>query len=508
MSSVYSCIKLDGFFMKKLCFLTYPLLILMVSLTSSELTAQPALIWSKCYGNSIDQVLANIAEAWGGGYVMSGTSDSCSYGNADFYIMKIDDTGKQLWTKCYGGTGGDWVAKIVRIQGQAPATDGYVLIGTTNSNDGDVTGLHGSTDDYWVVKLDINGNIQWQKTYGGSGGDAANDAAQVMDGGIVIVGSTYSNDGDVSGFHGGYDLWIVKLSQSGSIIWKKTLGGSFDELHPYVTATSDGGVAIAGSSGSMDGDVTNPIGSEDIWVVKLDSLGAMQWNKSYGSFGYDVAISIMQTSDNGYLVSGQTTAFPATGLNHGLIKLNDTGAIQWTAPHNEVADIIEVGSKQYIISGRDLSVSIRRGFVRRIDSVGNTIWNKAVGGSSVDWLKSIYLTSDGGYIIGGDTKSTDGDVSSNHGGWDYWVVRLAGQVGISEIADIHSPISIYPNPATDKIIFSEEVNVRLINMLGQAYASAEGTRSLDIAPISPGVYFVILYDKKGQLLKKATVVKQ
>ena len=157
---------------------------------------------------------------------------------------------------------------------------GYIIAGSSNSGDGDISGNHGNYD-YWIVKLDSNGNMQWQKSLGGSSMDMAQSIQQTSEGGYIVAGSSSSNDGDVSGNHGGGDYWIVKLDINGNIQWQKSLGGSSSEQVNSVQQTFDGGYIIAGTTVSTDGDITVSYGNNDFWVVKLDSGGNMQWQKRW-----------------------------------------------------------------------------------------------------------------------------------------------------------------------------------------------------------------------------------
>ncbi len=142
------------------------------------------------------------------------------------------------------------------------------MAGHAQSNNGDVTGYHGGRD-YWVVKLDGSGNIQWQKCLGGTGAENAYSIQHTADGGYIVAGSSLSNNGDVAGNHGGYDYWVVKLDGSGNIQWQKCLGGTnYDEAYS-IQQTADGGYVVAGWAGSNNGDVSGNHSSSDFWLVKL-----------------------------------------------------------------------------------------------------------------------------------------------------------------------------------------------------------------------------------------------
>src|SRR5690606_15934938 len=144
---------------------------------------------------------------------------------------------------------------------------GYILAGESNSTDWDVTGNHGGFD-YWVVKISDQGSIQWQNSLGGSGNDRANSIIQTTDGGYIVTGYSNSTDGDVSGNHGGVDFWVVKLNNQGVIEWQKSLGGSNSDAAYNIQQTEDGGYVVAGLSSSNDGDVSENQAGEDFWVVK------------------------------------------------------------------------------------------------------------------------------------------------------------------------------------------------------------------------------------------------
>ncbi len=281
-----------------------------------------------------------------------------------------------IWQKALGGSSFDEANSI-----QQTADGGYIVAGYTWSDDGDVSENNGRYD-FWIVKLDSNGNIEWQKALGGSSFDVANSVQQTADGGYIVAGYTASNNGDVNGseYHGGTDFWVVKLDSDGNIKWQKVLGGSNDDEANSVQQTTDGGYIVAGYTESDDGDY-------DFWVVTLDNSGNIAWQKALGGSDWDVAHSIQQTTDGGYIVAGYTNS------NDGDVSGNHGNSDFW---------------------------------VVKLDSNGNIVWQKALGGSSYDEAYSIQQTTDGGYIVAGYTESNDGDVSGSgyHGGYDFWVVKL------------------------------------------------------------------------------------
>ena len=207
------------------------------------------------------------------------------------------------------------------------------MAGYTESDDGDIISNHGDYD-MWVVKLNKNGEIEWQKCLGGSGEDEANSIQQTTDGGYIVAGSTVSDDGDVSDYHGEEDMWIVKLDSTGKIEWQKCLGGSNYDYANSIKQTTDGGYIVAVSTVSDDGDVIGNHGSLDMWIVKLNKNGEIDWQKCLGGSDDDRAFSIQQTTDSGYIVAGKTFSDDGDAIgNHGdydmwIVKLNKNGEIE------------------------------------------------------------------------------------------------------------------------------------------------------------------------------------
>jgi hypothetical protein len=361
------------------------------------------------------------------------------------------------WQKAIGGTRVD-VAQAIQ-----PTPDGgYIIAGNTNSQDGDVTGYHSGTygcylpcvgpticgyfPDGLVVKLSSAGAIQWQKALGGSAAENLLSIQPTPDGGYIASGLTYSNDGDVSGYHGGdeADAWIIKLNGSGIIQWQKVLGGSTGcDFANYILPTPDGGYVFVGHTDSNDGDVTSNAGERDVWIVKLSGSGAIQWQKTIGGAKNDYAFCFQSTSDGGYIAAGYTYSNNGdVNGNHGdadawIVKLSSNGAIQWQkslgGSNEDIARFIQPTTDGgYIVTGSAKSnngdVSGNYGgqdaWVIKLSNNGAIQWQKSLGGTDYDFANSIHPTTDGGYIVAGQAISNNGDVSGNHGATDAWVIKL------------------------------------------------------------------------------------
>ena len=422
-------------------FLIVVMLFYMNSLSSQTMQ------WQKCLGGSGGDYAHSIQQTTDGGYIIAGytwSNDgdvSGNHGSTDYWIVKLDSLGALQWQKCLGGSEGDRAYSI-----QQTTDGGYIIAGYTQSNDGDVSGNHG-WDDYWIVKLDSLGALQWQKCLGGSNSDYAQSIQQTTDAGYIIAGYTKSNDGDVSGFHGYIDYWIVKLDSLGTLQWQKCLGGSNDDKAYSIQQTMDVGYIIAGYTYSNDGDITGNHGSADYWIVKLDSLGVMQWQKCLGGSYYDMGRSIQQTTDAGYIVAGLAISNDGdVSGNHGagdywIVKLDSLGVLKWQkclggSDRDEALSIQQTSDTGYIIVGYSESnngdVSGNHGYydywIVKIDSLGVMQCQKSLGGSNYEMGRSIQQTTDEGFIIAGRSESNDGDVSGNHGLSDYWIVKLGEAV--------------------------------------------------------------------------------
>jgi len=422
------------------------LLLTLLLVSSFGFGQEPVIEWQKSLGGSLTDIAWSIQQTTDGGYILAGESDSSdgdvtgSNGSHDFWVVKIDSAGNITWQKSLGGTESDWAFSI-----QQTTDGGYIVAGSTESNDGDVTVLNGYRD-YWVVKLDLSGNITWQKSFGGSSGDMAFSVQQTTDAGYIVAGGSASNNGDATENYGMGDSWIIKLDSYGNIIWQKSLGGSGVDGAYSVQQTTDEGYILAGISDSNNGHVTGNNGGYDSWIVKLDSSGNITWQKSLGGSGGDWSESVQQTTDEGYIIAGQSSSNNGNvtdnngGVDCWVVKLDTAGNIIWqkslgSSGDDEAKSIRQTTDGGYIIAG--ISDSSIDGDVTgnyggsdcwtiKLDSSGNITWQKSLGGSEYDDANSIQQTTDGGYIVAGSSYSTDGigDVTGNHGDRDFWVVKL------------------------------------------------------------------------------------
>ncbi|MGC4128035.1 MAG: T9SS type A sorting domain-containing protein [Bergeyella sp.] len=367
-------------------------LLFLIFVTQITFAQAPAIQWQKIYGGSNDDRAFDIHPTPDGGYIVAGDTKSTNWdvsGNngssaayyPNYWIVKLNATGTLQWQKPFGGSSFDYAKSI------KPTSDGgYIVAG-----DSFISNSRGY--DCWIVKLNSSGDIEWKKALGGNGEDRANAIQCTSDGGYIVAGYSDSTNGDITGNHGQYDAWVIKLNSDGSIQWQKSLGGSQYDYGNAIQLTTDGGYIIAGSTQSNDGDVTGNHGTytDDAWIVKLDSNGTIQWQKALGGNDSDYAKSIQCTQDGGYILAGYTYSY--RGDYEGF---NDT-------------------SDYWIV---------------KIDSNGTLQWQRSIGGSYTDIANAIEPTIDGGYIVVGRSTSLDGNITGNLGKNDAWLVKLSGSGAI------------------------------------------------------------------------------
>jgi hypothetical protein len=484
-------------------------------LSTFNLVAQPTIEWENSYGGSGFEYLYSMKATVDGGYILAGSSVSndgdltINKGAGDYWIVKIDSVGTLEWQKSYGGSENDEAYSI-----QQTTDGGYIVAGMSNSNDGDINDHNGSVtiSDYWVLRLDNLGNIIWKKSYGGFAADIAYAVRQTNDGGFIVAGDSGGN------------YWIVKIDALGVVQWDKLLGGNGFDIAYSVQQTADGGYVVSGSTNSSDGDVSVNKGGLDYWVVKLDSLGNIIWEKSYGGSNHDNLPSVRNTLDNGFIVCGISNS------NDGDVSqnINNTGGL-WVVKTNQLGDIlwekfidsISLGGGLPWTVNDVLHISLNNGvviagktnynnsmyWIGLLDAQGNQIWTKTMGGSGIDDARAVVQNSDGSYLVAGHTNSSDGDVSLNKGMSDFWVVKLSAVVSIDEIENTPS-ISIYPNPTNGIFTISstEQINeVEVFNVLGKAVYSKKVTSKnimVDLTPFPKGLYLVQLKTNMNSVTKK------
>jgi hypothetical protein len=474
----------------------------------------PYLQWQKALGGTGDDQGSSIEQTTDGGYIVVGSTLSIdgdivgNHGDFDIWIVKFNSDGSIQWQKALGGTRSDQAASI-----EETSDGGYILVGTTSSNDGDVSGNSFNTIKAWVVKLSNSGNVQWQQTYGVSEiyqTKTGTTIKQTADGGYIFTGEKlyYSPTGYLYS-----EGWIVKLNSIGGVQWEKTFGKQTGSIQQ----TSDGGYLVSGRTFST---------YSDIWIVKLTNTGDIIWENTYGGTGSDGAGGVEQTIDGGYIIAGSTLSNDGvvTG-NHGgsdawVLKLTDTGAIEWEKTLGGTDDDGSNSIKQttdggYIVLGTTGSINgdvtsnngVVDYWVVKLFNSGNIEWQKTIGGTGVDYASNIQQTSDGGYIVAGDTNSNDGDVTGNHGNYDYWIVKLSpDQLSTTEFSN--TSLKLYPNPTYSLINIQTSNNVVLdkiiiTDLMGKTVIEqTQNTNQVSVEKLASGVYILNGYSEGNKFQEK------
>jgi uncharacterized repeat protein (TIGR01451 family) len=344
----------------------------------AKLDTQRNFIWSASLGGSDTEFFGSLQLAHDSGYIVAGSTNSNdgdvtgNHGESDAWIVRLGNNGNVIWQKCLGGSNYDNGTYV------GTTGDGYIFLGTTNSTDGDLSSLPGTTIDLWVIKLDKSGNVQWQKRFGGSGIEEAAVIKQTADGGYIITGNTNSMDGDAQGLHGTMtDIWVLKLDKNGFMEWQKCLGGSKGEWAYDIELTATGGYMVAGAASSEDGDVIGLHPSEttydanDAWIICLSSTGTIEWQKCFGTSLNEDFYDILLLPDRSILAVGRTDiAIDTLGINQAcwLVNINSSGTVVWEKPFivPEASGRSQIGVSLALTSTGNILV-IGRCFIHSVD---------------------------------------------------------------------------------------------------------------------------------------------
>jgi predicted secreted protein len=413
-------------------------------------------LWARIYGGPGDDLNFEFKRTSDGGYIIVGQTFSFGAGGGDLLVMKLDSQGNIQWQKTYGGPGYDWAYDVEETQ-----DGGYIVGGGTGSFGASRWDIW-SFWNMWVLKLDSHGNVQWQKTYGGWGvgidgfsPEYVHDLIQTSNGGYIVVGGTTSYGA------GNRDIWVLKLDSQGNVQWQRTYGGHLWERSHHIVQTQDGGYIIAGQTGTFGLGFGGEGWGYDIWILKLDSHGNIQWQKTYSGWSSEGPETIQQTADGGYILVGGTQSFGFGPQDMLIIKLDSQGNIQWAKTYGGMGGEIGFYIRQtqdggYIVSGSTSSFGTDGIdlLVLKLNTQGNVQWAKTYGGpgNEYPWGAVIDQASDGGYTL------VDSTSSFGAGGYDIWILKLDSNGDIPGcgfiaranvgVVDITSLIYVsVPNPA-------------------------------------------------------------
>lgn len=369
-----------------------PLLIALAMVCSIAAGQVPDTAWTRTYGGSDDDFARSIVQTDDGGSIIVGYTGIMP-DNFDVYVIKVDSAGEMEWQKTYGGKGWDTGSAVDQCE-----DSGFIIAGYTNS-------YGKGWNDIYLVRTDNAGKILWQKTFGGSNEDGASSVLETIDGGFIIAGETMSFGA------GDYDVLVIKTDAMGNVLWKNTIGGTYCDGCQAIQQTYDGGYIIVGDTKSSGK------GWHDVNLIKLDARGNVRWSKTYGGKDFDYGEAIRETNDRGFIIVGWTRSFGAGLSDVYLIKTDRDGKVLWTKTyggpqHDFGFNVEQTFDGGYLIVGDTKSYGSGwyDVYVIRTNEYGDTLWTKTYGGIQPDEAFALHPTKDGGYLIGGNSKS--------FGGWD------------------------------------------------------------------------------------------
>ncbi|MBI2930018.1 MAG: hypothetical protein HYY16_00075 [Planctomycetes bacterium] len=367
----------------------------------------PAPPWAKSYGGQYWEMASAIRSTSDGGYVMAGYTDTWSVAQIDFWLVKTTADGTPVWQKAYGAPGNDWAYAV------SPTTDNaFVAAGICTP---------GSTTDAWVVKVNAtNGNLIWEKRYGGAENEEAKAVFQTADGGYLVAGNTNSFGA------GAHDAWMMKLNADGTVAWSKTYGGASNDQIRSMVRTADGGAIAAGYTNSFGA------GSEDVWVLKVDSAGDVDWQKTYGTSNSELAEAVTALPGGGYVFAGR--AIDAAGdSDYWVVRMDASGSVSWqerlggSSPDFAYA-LSPNGSGGIAVTGVTYSFgsSSSDAWILSLNGNGSVQSQKYFGGASGETAYAIQEIPGLGFVTAGFTGSFGQGIEA-------WILRLASDMTVSSL---------------------------------------------------------------------------
>ncbi len=465
----------------------------------------PDTAWTRTYGGSNNDYGESVQQTSDGGYIVAGYTNSFGAGGGgDIYLVKTDSLGDTLWTRTYGGDNFGFGYSV-----QQTTDEGYIITGIINTV--------ANWDDVYLIKTDSMGDTIWTTTYGGISDDQGYSVQQTADGGYIVTGYT-------SSYGTGEDnVCLIKTNGSGDTLWTRTYGGDSTSHGNAVRQTSDGGYIVAGYTNSFGA------GLNDVYLIKTDSLGDTLWTRTYGGIENDVGNSVQQTSDGGYIITGYTDSYGVWSNDVYLIKTDSLGDTLWTRTYGSIRgdygeSVQQTSDGGYIVVGGGTSDFYGDIYLIKTDSLGDTLWTRTYGGSEgADAGFSVQYTTDGGYIVVGYT------CSSNIENADVYLIKIKPEgSGIEEeiITGLFSLSPADPNPFTTKttiryeLVREIDLRISVFNMLGQKVRNLHsGKQSSGIHSVSwdgtgntgeklsSGIYFLKIEAEEKEASRKVMFVR-
>ncbi len=509
-----------------------------------QLNAQNLVInWQNCYGTDSDETATGLACHQGAYFIVGYTEDNDA---SDVMVIKTDTLGNEIWQKTYGGSNGDGGLGIYS------SGEHLMIVASTTSIDGDISdNPYYPSEVNWIFKIDTAGNILWDKVAGGGAIEQVLNTGSADNGGVYTANRTTSNDGDVSEYYGAWDAWFVKYNSEGAIVWDFTLGTEWQDLGQAIIHTSDGGALVSsgsqpegegnlncvpydwhaeatlakltsygemewqqcyggsnhdgifgmselnngylllGGGGSTDGDCEgcgyhSPGTTEpDIWLIRTDLQGNILWHKCYGGYSGENARNVFQTADNGFMIFGETYSSTEYG------------------PNGDISDNPAFSGNSTI-------------WAFKIDSVGNLLWERCIGGQGDEYLKNgVIQKDDDTYILaattGGPYPNHDVQCENENGDQCFWLMELQDlTVDINEVEAARRTVKLYPNPGSHTIYLDTDIRAftfTLYNNTGQEVLQTRNQKTIHTTALRSGFYYYRI-TSEGEILNSGKWVKR
>jgi hypothetical protein len=453
--------------------------------------AQGSIAFERTYGGTGWEEAYCVQETRDGGIILAGATSSFGAGTQDVYVVKTDAFGDTLWTHTYGTSFSD-IARCIR----QTADDGYIVAGNTS---GGATGL-----DFFLVRTDAGGNEIWRNTFDAGLDETAYCVEPVSDGGFILVGKTQLS---FPGLESG-DMFVVKTNAAGDSAWSSVMGGDGVEEARAVEETPDGGFLVAGTTGSWGA------GSLDFYLVRTDSLGGVLWARTYGGPLAESAYGMCPTFDGGHVLAGSRRNGSDSFFH--LVRLDASADTLWT--RTDAGDSTDVAyavsptrDGGFVATGSTSNGPGGLDFCQlRTNAHGDRLWRRTYGGANWDVAFDGAQTQDGGYVLGGYSRSFDS------GNYQFYLVKIMqdSTVDVQERRQPYPFVTLtgVPNPfrrvATVSFALPTTGPVRISvydirgRRVAQAFAGtlAEGSHhvSWDASSLPSGVYHVRLDAQQGR----------
>lgn len=449
----------------------------------------------------------------------------------DVLVAKLDESNNLVWSVNYGGTEQDVANAIV------PTSDGgFLVAATTRSADGDVSINAGpGFQDFWILKLDGLGQLEWEKSFGGIVEDIPLDMIATSDGNFIIGGTAQSGSGDNTTNQGGYDFWLLKIDSEGEVIWREIYGGNNTDHLESLIETSDGSIVCVGwSESTSGGDVSENYGFQDVWVVKTDEMGQLLWERNFGGSSWDRAYEIMETTDGDYFIFGMTESndFDVSQNNGSsdfwLLKTDEEGELLWERTYggseydegydfkilNTENDMILLGITRSSDGDFDLNRGDFDGGVFQVDGEGEILQSLTTGGTDEDFAFALFPKSGNELVAVGTTKSGDDDLAGNelYGNRDNWIFTIGySPLSVNSLSD--EEYSLFPNPSQGQFTvdfnLSKASHYRIYDSVGrEVYHGTIGPCTICNVEIPESGSFLFEIETEDGIFRERVLIKK